>query len=105
MKKRLSKIARDFKSHISDVADFLRINGYDCDENPDEEFSSEVVEFIENNFPAFLSDRNKESQKQIPKKKEKSNELSLGEQIPLELKIIESASNEKKLIERIIGFT
>ncbi len=105
MKKRLSKIARDFKSHISDVADFLRIYGYDCDENPDEEFSSEVVEFIENNFPAFLSDRNKESQKQIPKKKEKSNELSLGEQIPLELKIIESASNEKKLIERIIGFT
>jgi len=105
VKKRLSKIARDFKSHISDVADFLRINGYDCDENPDEEFSSEVVEFIENNFPAFLSDRNKESQKQIPKKKEKSNELSLGEQIPLELKIIESASNEKKLIERIIGFT
>jgi len=105
VKKRLSKIARDFKSHISDVADFLRINGYDCDENPDEVFSSEVVEFIENNFPAFLSDRNKESQKQIPKKKEKSNELSLGEQIPLELKIIESASNEKKLIERIIGFT
>lgn len=105
MKKRLSKIARDFKSHISDVADFLRINGYDCDENPDEEFSSEVVEFIENNFPAFFSDRNRESQKQTPKKKEKSNELSLGEQIPLELKIIESASKEKKLIERIIGFT
>lgn len=105
MKKRLSKIARDFKSHISDVADFLRINGYDCDENPDEEFSSEVVEFIENNFPAFLSDRNKESQKQTPKKKEKGNEVSLGEQIPLELKIIESASKEKKLIERIIGFT
>lgn len=103
MKKRLSKITRDFKSHISDVADFLRINGYDCDENPDEEFSSEVVEFIENNFPAFLSDRNKESQKQTPKKK--INEVSSGEQIPLELKIIESASKEKKLIERIIGFT
>jgi len=103
VKKRLSKITRDFKSHISDVADFLRINGYDCDENPDEEFSSEVVEFIENNFPAFLSDRNKESQKQTPKKK--INEVSSGEQIPLELKIIESASKEKKLIERIIGFT
>lgn len=105
MKKRLSKIARDFKSHISDVADFLCINGYDCDENPDEEFSSEVVEFIENNFPAFLFERNKESQKQTVKKKEKSNDVSLGEQIPLELKIIESASKEKKLIERIIGFT
>ena len=105
MKKRLSKIARDFKSHISDVVEFLRVNGYECEEDPEVEFSNEVVEFIENNFPAFLSERNKENLKQTPKKKEKSNDSILSEQVPLELKIIESASKEKKLIERIIGFT
>jgi hypothetical protein len=105
VKKRLSKIARDFKSHISDVVEFLRVNGYECEEDPEVEFSNEVVEFIENNFPAFLSERNKENLKQTPKKKEKSNDSISSEQVPLELKIIESASKEKKLIERIIGFT
>jgi hypothetical protein len=105
VKKRLSKIARDFKSNISEVVEFLRVNGYECEEDPEVEFSSEVVEFIENNFPAFLSEHNKASQKQTSKKKEKSNDSISKEQIPLELKIIESASKEKKLIERIIGFT
>lgn len=105
MKKRLSKIARDFKSNISIVVEFLRVNGYECEEDPEVEFSNEVVEFIENNFPAFLFERNKESQKQSPKQKDKSKDVISGEQIPLELKIIESASKEKKLIERIVGFT
>ncbi len=105
MKKRLSKIARDFKSNISTVVEFLRVNGYECEEVPEVELSNEVVEFIENNFPAFLIERNKESQKQTPKQKDKSKDISSREQIPLELKIIESASKEKKLIERIIGFT
>lgn len=105
MKKRLSKIARDFKCNITIVVEFLRVNGYECEEDPEVEFSIEVVEFIENNLPAFLSERNKESQKQTPKQKDKSKGASSGEQIPLELKIIESASKEKKLIERIIGFT
>lgn len=105
MKKRLSKIARDFKSNISVVVDFLRVNGYECEEDPEVEFSSEVAEFIENNFPAFLSERNKDLQKKTTNQKEKSKNASSGEQIPLELKIIESASKEKKLIERIIGFT
>lgn len=105
MKKRLSKIARDFKSNISVVVEFLRVNGYECEEDPEVEFSGEVAEFIENNFPAFLSERNKDSQKKTTNQKEKSKNVSSGEQIPLELKIIESASKEKKLIERIIGFT
>lgn len=105
MKKRLSKIARDFKSNISVVVEFLRVNGYECDEDPEVEFSNEVAEFIENNFPAFLSERSKENQRQAPKKKEKNNDTIPSEQVPLELKIIESASKEKKLIERIIGFT
>ena len=56
MKKRLSKIARDFKSNISIVVEFLRVNGYECEEDPEVEFSIEVVEFIENNLPAFLFD-------------------------------------------------
>ena len=105
MKKRLSKIARDFKSNISIVVEFLRVNGYECEEDPEVEFSIEVVEFIENNLPAFLFEKNKESQKQTPKQKDKSKDVSSGAQIPLELKIIESASKEKKLIERIVGFT
>lgn len=105
MKKRLSKIARDFKSNISVVVEFLRVNGYECDEDPEVEFSSEVAEFIENNFPAFLSERYKENLKQAPKKKEKSTDTIPKEQVPLELKIIDSASKEKKLIEQIIGFT
>ena len=105
MKKRLSKIARDFKSNISIVVEFLRVNGYECEEDPEVEFSSEVLEFIENNLPAFLFEKNKESQKQTPKQKDKSKDVSSGAQIPLELKIIESASKEKKLIERIVGFT
>lgn len=58
MKKRLSKIARDFKSNISIVVEFLRVNGYECDEDPEVEFSSEVLEFIENNLPAFLFEKN-----------------------------------------------
>lgn len=105
MKKRLSKIARDFKSNISIVVEFLRVNGYECEEDPEVEFSSEVVEFIENNLPAFLFEKNKESQKQSPKQKDKSKDVNSEAHIPLELKIIESASKEKKLIERIVGFT
>ena len=105
MKKRLSKIARDFKSNISIVVEFLHVNGYECEEDPEVEFSIEVVEFIENNLPAFLFEKNKESQKQTPKHKDKSKDVSSGAHIPLELKIIESASKEKKLIERIVGFT
>lgn len=105
MKKRLSKIARDFKSNISVVVEFLRVNGYECEEDSEVEFSSELTEFIENNLPAFLSERYKENLKQAPKKKEKSTDTIPKEQVPLELKIIDSASKEKKLIERIIGFT
>ena len=60
MKKRLSKIARDLNANISDVSEFLRVNGYDCDEDPNESFSDEIVEVIENNFPAFIAEKRKE---------------------------------------------
>ncbi len=106
MKKRLSKIARDLNANISDVAEFLRTNGYDCDEDPNESFSDEIVEVIENNFPAFIAEKRKEHQKQSPKSnKAKKEEVPVPDQVPLELRIIEAGSKEKKLIERIIGFT
>jgi len=106
VKKRLSKIARDLNANISDVAEFLRTNGYDCDEDPNESFSDEIVEVIENNFPAFIAEKKKEYQKQSPKSnKAKKEEVPVSDQVPLELRIIEAGSKEKKLIERIIGFT
>jgi len=106
VKKRLSKIARDLNANISDVAEFLRTNGYDCDEDPNESFSDEIVEVIENNFPAFIAEKRKEHQKQSPKSnKAKKEEVPVPDQVPLELRIIEAGSKEKKLIERIIGFT
>ena len=79
MKKRLSKIARELNASISDVAEFLRINGFDCDEDPNESFSEEIVEVIENNFPAFISEKRKEYQKQSPKSnkvKKEENQLN-----------------------------
>lgn len=106
MKKRLSKIARDLRANISDVAEFLRTNGYDCDEDPNESFIDEIVEVIENNFPAFIAEKRKEYQKQSPKSnKAKKEEVPVSNQVPLELRIIEAGSKEKKVIERIIGFT
>lgn len=106
MKTRLSKIVRDLKVNITDVTEFLSSNGYDCNEDPNEELSIEAVELIKYNFPAFISDKKKQLLQQIPKRKAQKPEiLAATEQIPLELKIIEAASKEKKLIERIIGFT
>jgi len=106
VKKRLSKIARDLNANISDVAEFIRTNGFDCDEDPNESFSDEIVEVIENNFPAFIAEKRKEYQKQSPKSnKAKKEEVPISDQVPLELRIIEAGSKEKKLIERIIGFT
>lgn len=106
MKKRLSKIARELTASISDVAEFLRTNGFDCDEDPNESFSEEIVEVIENNFPAFITEKRKEYQKQSPKSNNvKKEEVPASDQVPLELRIIEAGSKEKKLIERIIGFT
>lgn len=106
MKKRLSKIAKELNASISDVAGFIRANGFDCDEDPNESFSEEIVEIIENNFPAFISEERKEHQKlSLKSNKVKKEEVSASNQISLELRIIEAGNKEKKLIERIIGFT
>ena len=105
MKKRLSKIARDLNSNITYVAEFLRANGYECDEDPNEEFSIEIIDFLKYNFPSFIAEKKKIFQQKEPSKPQKQIVSKESEQIPLELKIIEAASKEKKLIERIIGFT
>lgn len=106
MKKRLSKIARDLNANIPDVAEFLRANGYACEEDPNETFTREVVEIIENNFPAFVRNKTKDLQQISPREASKKSKIpSSIDQVPLELRIIEAASKEKKLIERIIGFT
>jgi len=106
VKKRLSKIARDLNANIPDVAEFLRANGYACEEDPNETFTREVVEIIENNFPAFVRNKTKDLQQISPREASKKSKIASSiDQVPLELRIIEAASKEKKLIERIIGFT
>lgn len=102
MRKRLSKIVKDLHTNISLIGEFLVANGYDFNEDPNEDYPGEVVEFIEENYPAFLAKRNR----QRMASKGITNTIDTAVlQVPLELRIIEAASKEKKLIERIIGFT
>lgn len=106
MKKRLAKIARDLNSGISLVVEFLKANGYDCEEDPNETVSEEVAEIIYNNFQSFIAEKErKNNQKKNISSNKKVNTTPSNFDIPLEIKIIEAADREKKLIERIIGFT
>lgn len=105
MKQRLSKISKELKIGIAIIVEFLNLNGYDCDENPYEELSADIVDFLKNNIFAYVSDKQKSYNVDIHAKQPKKPETKTAEQIPLELKIIEVASKEKKLVERIIGFT
>lgn len=103
MSKRLSKISKDLKIGISYIADFLNKNGYPCEEDPNEIISDEIVEFIYSNIRSYisvgrLSDNVTKSE---PNLSEKTDTVP----IPLELKIVDAASKQKKLIERIIGFS
>lgn len=106
MSKRLSKIAKELHIGISKIAEFLNSNGYDCEENPNEKLSEEIFDFIKNNISGYVVDKQKSYN--VPKsaaKQPKETETQKTEQVPLELKIIDAASKQKKLIERIIGFT
>ena len=105
MKQRLSKISKELEIGIAIIVEFLNLNGYDCDENPYEELSADIVDFLKNNIFAYVSDKQKSYNVDIHAKQPKKPETKTAEQIPLELKIIEVASKEKKLVERIIGFT
>jgi len=106
VKKRLSKIARDLHSNISLVAEFLRANGYDCEEDPNEVVSNEIAEIIHDNFPAFIAEKKRTT---LTKTKARIDTIKQSTDLPflfpLEIKIIDAAHKEAKLIERIIGFT
>lgn len=103
MSKRLSKISRELKIGITAIADFLKKNGYQCEEDPNETINDELVEFVYSNIKSYISGDNIEGgvvkSEQI--KSDKTDEVP----IPLELKIVDAASKQKKLIERIIGFS
>ncbi len=104
MSKRLSRISRDLKIGISTIADFLIKNGYECDENPKLELGEEVVEFIYANIKNYISDYQLSYTDEPPK--QNKTEITVDDvPIPLELKIVDAASKQKKLIERIIGFS
>ncbi len=106
MSKRLSKIAKELNIGISTIAEFLNSNGYDCEENPNEKLSEEIFDFLKNNISGYVADKQKSYNNSIsPTKQSKKTEAQTTEQVPLELKIIEAASKQKKLIERIIGFS
>lgn len=107
MIQRLSKIAKELKIGIATIAEFLNSNGYECDENPNEKLSADIIDFLKNNISAYVTDKQKsyDVSDDVQTKQQKKLETKTTEQIPLELKIIEAASKEKKMVERIIGFT
>lgn len=105
MSKRLSKIARELNVGISIIAEFLISNGFECEENPNMNLSEENYIFLKNNIYGYIKDQRKINLSQGQAKQPKKAEQQATEQVPLELKIIDAASKQKKLIERIIGFT
>ena len=105
MKKRLSKVARDLNSNISSVVEFLSLHGHHCEEDPNEELSVELWDFLQYNFQSYIADKQRLNLQQKPSGGEIIPITKDPNQIPLELKIIEAASREKRLIDRIIGFT
>lgn len=107
MKYTLSKISREYNVKISDIVRFLVDNGYDIEEDPRETIANDVFQFIKFNFPAYLSEKVTSSEaiksKSIAVKDVEEN--AIRDELPIEIRIIEAVSQEKKLIERIIGFT
>lgn len=102
MNKKLSKISRELKIGVSAIADFLNKNGYQCEEDPNETISDELVEFVYSNIKSYISEANTDGVATLEQiKSDKTDKVP----VPLELKIVDAASKEKKLIERIIGFS
>lgn len=98
---RLSKIAKELNIGVSTIANFLVNRGYECEENPNEKIEEDIFEFIKDNISAYLIEQNKPIENIVIEDKGEKKDVSSS----LDLKIIEAASREKKLIERIIGFT
>lgn len=105
MSKRLSKIARELNVGISTIAEFFNSNGFECEENPNMNLSEENYIFLKNNIYGYIKDQRKTNLPKGQAKQPKKAETQTTEQVPLELRIIDAASKQKKLIERIIGFT
>lgn len=101
---KLSKFAFEEEYPISDLIIFLNKNGYNKKEDPNELISEDEIQFIKNNFNSYINQKDGgygDYKKQFLKK------ISLTRNVntPVQLKIIEAASKEKLLVERIIGFT
>lgn len=103
MSKRLSKIAKDLGVRIPVVVEFLNANGIECEEDPSVKLNEEVVLFLRNNLSSYLSENDETGE--VAKEQTKKPALPVEEATPLELQIIEKASQYTKLIERIIGYT
>ena len=104
MSKRLSKIAKDLNVGISTIVDFLNSNGINCEEDPAEKLPEDIVLFLRYNISSFVADAQKENDS---REESKSLKPAITKDVatPLELQIIEKASQYTKLIERIIGYT
>lgn len=105
MSKKLYKISKELRIGISEIVAFLNRNGYSCEEEPSVKLDDKVVEFIYRNIKGSVNSY-ENSAGNISLNKTKS----IGESIkkvpnPLELRIVEAASKNKKIVERIIGFT
>jgi hypothetical protein len=101
MARRLSKIAKELNIGVSTIANFLVNRGYECEENPNEKIEEDIFEFIKDNISAYLIEQNRPIENIVIEDEEEKKDFSSS----LDLKIIGAASREKKLIERIIGFT
>lgn len=101
MARRLLKIAKELNIGVSTIANFLVNRGYECEENPNEKIEENKFEFIKNNILAYLREQSNPVEEITTENTEREKEESSS----LDLKIIEAASREKKLIERIVGFT
>lgn len=101
MARRLSKIAKELNIGVSTIANFLVNRGYECEENPNEKIEEDIFEFIKDNISAYLIEQNRPIENIVIEDEEERKDFSSS----LDLKIIEAASREKKLIERIVGFT
>lgn len=104
MSKRLSKISRELNVGISTIVAFLNSNGYSCEEDPSEKISEEIAEYVRNNIKAYLLEIGG-NHNLLSTKQKNTDILKTIQNVPLELKIIETANKKKKVVERIVGFT
>lgn len=101
MARKLSKVAKELNISISTIANFLVNEGYECEEDPNERIEEDIFEFIRNNISAYLREQDNSVEEITIENTDDRKDIGFS----IDLKIIEAASREKKLIERIVGFT